>query len=66
MTEYQSQMLMKRFQANPYLNGEEKRQLAKSLNVSGTKIRNWFDYQRKKLKAKNMLCEGESVFGNVH
>ena len=42
MTKYQTQILMERFQSKPYLEKDEKQQLAKLLNTSAEKIQRWF------------------------
>ena len=55
MTENQTRTLMKMFQDNPYLNKEEKRQLAKSLNVSELQIRDWYINRRKKRRHEASL-----------
>ena len=65
LTEYQSQILMERFQANPYLRKEEKCQLAESLNITKEKIKVWFDYRRSKAKTKSLLSKGEFVLSTV-
>ena len=59
MTEYQSQILIERFQANPYVDKEERRQLVKLLNISEGKVMTWFLNRRKRAKASGQF-KGES------
>ena len=67
MTPYQTQTLVNRYQANPYLEKEDKVQLAQSLNISTRSIGDWFDQRRFKQKRRGMLCEGDltSVTSNT-
>ena len=51
----QKQVLMKRFQAKPYLEPGEKYQLAESLNTSDESIVNWFYVTRCKRRQKGLL-----------
>ena len=55
VTPYQKQVLVKRFQAKPYLERGEKHQLAESLNMSDESIVSWFDVRRRSTKRKRLL-----------
>ena len=55
VTPYQKQLLVKRFQANPYLELGEKHQLAESLNMSEESIVSWFSVRRYYTKKKGLL-----------
>ena len=59
MTEAQTQILMERFKAKKYLSKEEKRQLAKSLNITVNKVEIWFSNKRCKKVAQGMLNQSE-------
>ena len=59
MTEYQTQTLMKYFQANPYMEIEEKHQLARSFNISANAIARWFRHMRHKKKVEVLISKGE-------
>ena len=61
---YQTQILMEKFQACPYLQYEEAVQLAKSLNISVDRIRMWFQNRRQKESKEGSMFEGE--FLNIH
>ena len=50
---------MERYCANPYLDLEEKVQLAHSLNVSTKRIAKWFVDRRRNQNRKGMLCESD-------
>ena len=65
MKEDQLQILMERFRAKPYLGKGDKRQLAKSLNISEEKIRWWFNNRRVSMKAKTMESKSESLISKV-
>ena len=56
-TPYQQQILVKRFQAKPYLEPGEKHQLARSLNTSDKRIRHWFKYRRCVRRKQGLLCK---------
>ena len=56
-TPYQTEMLVKRFQAKPYLTKGEKYQLARSLNVSHSKIEHWFVSRRYRKRKQGLLGE---------
>ena len=58
MSEYQNNILLKSFQANPSLTKEESLRLVKSLNINKMRIENWFKYMRRKKGAKGLLPEG--------
>ena len=55
LTPYQNKTLLKRFEAKPYLEQGEKAQLAMSLNISETKIAQWFHHKRKMKRKKGLL-----------
>ena len=59
MTETQTQTLMETFQAKEYPTNEEKYQLAKSLNLTIKKVKNWFNYIRGRKVAKERLNQSE-------
>ena len=59
MTPYQTQILMKVYEAQCYLVMEERQHLAQSLNISENKISNWFDERRKKQRRMGIFCGGE-------
>ena len=46
---------MKMFQEKPYLEKEEKYQLAKLLNVSELKIRTWYKHRRRERRHAALL-----------
>ena len=58
-TPYQTQVLLKRYEAEPYLELEEIDQLAQSLNISEKKARRWFTNRRARQKEKGILRGGE-------
>ena len=62
LTSNQTEALMKTFQAKPYLEREEKHQLAKSVNMSERSIAYWFANQRAKSKNDGLLCKSEIYF----
>ena len=55
---YQEKVLMESFQAKHYLENEEIHQLAKSLNISKTRINKWYSNRRYTSKTKGLLAEG--------
>ena len=57
LTCYQRETLVKRFEDKPYLEQEEKPQLARSLNISETKLAQWFLNKRKIARKKGLLCK---------
>ena len=57
LTPDQKETLVKRFQAKPYLEQGEKRQLASSLNISEAKLAQWFHNKRKLKGKKGLLCK---------
>ena len=60
MTPYQTQVLVRRYEANSYLKREESHQLAQSLNISAERIKDWFHERRKRQRKKNeKLRDGE-------
>ena len=62
MTAYQVQTLNKSFQAKPYVEKNERHQLARSLNVSEKRIIKWYERQRYLMKQKGLpLVSGEDI-----
>ena len=62
MTAYQKQTLKKSFLAKPYMEKNERHQLARSLNVSEKRIKRWYDKRRYWNKKKGLPVElGEDV-----
>ena len=59
MTPDQTKILLRRYEANPYLELEERHQLAKSLNISEERIKVWFGNRRKKQTRRGKLRDGE-------
>ena len=61
LTSNQKKTLMKRFQANPHLESEEKCQLAKSVNISEERVAVWFYNKRATNRSKNdgLFCQSE-------
>ena len=57
LTPYRKQVLVKRLEANPYLEPGEKHQLAESLNMSVNRIASWFRQTRSNRKRKEVLCK---------
>ena len=57
MTTYQKKMSMKIFQAKPYLEWDERHQLAKLLNVSGEMILKWYEKKCYGLDQRNCLLK---------
>ena len=56
-TEKQKQVLMKWFEAKPYLELGEKHQLAELLNISDEKISRWFRGALFRKRRKNISCK---------
>ena len=59
LTEYQKMMLMKSFQANPYLEDDEMHQYARMLNLSEERIRMWYRHTRHNERQAGFLAKGE-------
>ena len=59
MTPYQTKILVRMYEANPYLEPEEKHQLAQSLNISEGRIKEWFSARRKRQTKSGKLRDGE-------
>ena len=59
MTPDQTQILVRRYEANPYLEREERHQLAQLLNVSEERIKRWFKDRRRKETKSGKLRDGE-------
>ena len=57
MTLYQEEMLIKEFKANHYVSEERKHQLARSLNVSATRVAAWYCNRRFR-KKHGLLATG--------
>ena len=57
MTAYQKQSLRKSFQAKPYMEKDEKHQLAKSFNISEKKIVKWYEKRRYQIRQKRLPIE---------
>ena len=55
LTPYQEQVLVKRFQVNPYLEPGEKNELAPLLNMSIKSIVQWFRVRRYYTRKKGLL-----------
>ena len=66
LTPYQTQVLVKRLEAKPYLEPGEKHQLAMSLNMSDKRIANWFRYARSKRRKKEPLCKYMSNLQEIY
>ena len=56
-TPWQKQILEMKFQATHYLKGDERDQLARSLNVSNKRIKNWLKERRRRNKIQRFLCK---------
>ena len=56
LTIYQRQILEKRFQINPYLQKQEGHQLSTLLNVTKSRIEQWFISKRRHTKRKVFIC----------
>ena len=65
MTSFQTQALTEKFQAHPYLENEERYQLAKSLNISEKSIKAWFKNRRQRKKSEGWLYEGNPMLSKV-
>ena len=62
-TSYQKQTLQNWFQAKPYPNEKEKRQLARSLNISDQTITTWlYNQRRRNRKGVRCTCKCMSDF----
>ena len=59
MTTYQAQTLMKRFKNKPFLEREEKDQLAELLNISGKRIQDWYMNRRQERRKSELFGKGE-------
>ena len=59
MSGYQAQVLMKHFQAKPYMKRGEKRQLARLFNTSERRIANWFGNMRRQKRKERLKSKGE-------
>ena len=59
MTPYQTKILVRRYEADPYLEPEERHQLAQSLNISEERIKEWFSQRRKRQTKSGKLSDGE-------
>ena len=60
LTSYQAQILVRRYEANPYPKREERHQLAQLLNISEERINNWFTQWRLRQRKKSgKLHDGE-------
>ena len=60
MTPHQTQTLVKKYEDNPFLELEERHQLAQSLNISKERITNWFVRRRYREKRRGLLLrDGE-------
>ena len=64
-TEAQKQILMKRFQVNPYPERKEKIQLAMSFNTTIKTVQSSFGYMRRKKAAKELLIRSEYCSGSI-
>ena len=58
MTPYQTQILVRRYEANSYPDWEERHQLAQLLNISEERVRDWFSARRKR-QTKSEKLRGE-------
>ena len=58
LTSDQSQILKKKFQDKPFMNVDERCELARSLNVSEKWISDWFNRMLRMRKQEAMLCLG--------
>ena len=61
LTPCQTQTLRNRFQSNSYPTVDEKRQLARSLNLSDKRITNWFYDERKRKKKEGVMFRGKCI-----
>ena len=59
MTPYQTQILLWRYETNPYIKKEEKHQLAHLLNISEERIKDWFEERRKRQRKSGIFRDGE-------
>ena len=65
MTPYQSEILQKEFENNPFPEAEEQHQLAKLLNLSEIRIRSWYACRRSKKRKAGLPIEGEYTLTKV-
>ena len=65
-TPSQKQLLVRRFQAKPYLEPGEKEKLAKSLNCSAKRVESWFVDTRWSKRKQGLLCKCTWNFQKVH
>ena len=56
---YQREILVKRFQGNPYPQEEEKHQISRLINISRSRIEQWFNTKRKYTKSEIFMREDE-------
>ena len=59
MTPYQIKVLMKEFNASPFLKKEQQNQLARLLNVSEKRIAAWYARRRFAKRQEALLAKGE-------
>ena len=59
LTPYQTQILVRWYEANPYLEWEERHQLAQLLNISEERIKDWFSARRKRQTKSGKFRDGE-------
>lgn len=59
MTPYQTNILIKEFNAHPFLGKEKQHELARSLNVSAKRIGAWYAHRRFQKKEKGLPIKGE-------
>ena len=59
MTKFQKETLLKRLQTKPFLEKQEKYQLARSLNISESTVYYWFTKMRGKARKKQLPRNGE-------
>ena len=59
MTPDQTQILVRRYEANPYLEREASHQLARLLNISEERIKHWFRDRRNRQRKSGKLRDGE-------
>ena len=52
LTEFQVSALKKRYEENPYIKGEEKESMSKSLGLDRLRIENWFKKRRENERKK--------------
>ena len=65
LTPYQTRILTEKFQVKPYVDKDLKSELARSLNISEKRIKEFFYRMRQKKQKEELLCLGEySAFRN--